>query len=68
MIENPVWAAVCQRWADRERRQVIESFHLDCAAPERAAETGSGRIAVTDQRIWLNGLPEAFSGLRAVAT
>jgi predicted MPP superfamily phosphohydrolase len=64
MIENPVWAAVCQRWADRERRQVIESFRLDCAEPERAAETGSGRIGVTDQRIWLNGLPEAFAGLR----
>jgi len=66
MIENPVWAAVSQRWAAHERRQVIESFHLDSAAPERTAGTVSCRVSVTDQRIWLNGLPEAFSGLRVL--
>jgi uncharacterized protein len=66
MIENPVWAAMSQRWAARERRQVIESFRLDSAAPERTVEAGSCRAAVTDQRIWLSGLPQAFSGLRVL--
>jgi uncharacterized protein len=66
MIENPVWVAMSQRWAARERRQVIDSFHLDSASPERVAETGSARTTVTDQRIWLNDLPGAFSGLRVL--
>ena len=66
MIENPVWAAVSQRWAARERRQVIESFRLDSSLPQRAADKATGRVDVTDQRIWLNGLPEAFSGLRVL--
>jgi predicted MPP superfamily phosphohydrolase len=67
MIENPLWA-VCQRWADRERRQVIEPFRLDCCTSERAKEkdAGNGWIGVTDQRIWLNGLPQAFGGLRVL--
>jgi uncharacterized protein len=65
MIENPVWAAVSQRWADLERRQVIEPFRLDCGARAKGAEvTRSCQTTVTDQRIWLSGLPEAFAGLR----
>jgi uncharacterized protein len=63
MIENPLWS-VCQRWADRPRPHVIEPFSLRSDGPESAAATGSSRVAVTDQRIWLNGLPEAFGGLR----
>lgn len=65
MIENPLWA-VCHRWADRERRQVIESFRIDCGEPVCSAETASSRVCVTDQRIWLNGLPGSFAGLRVL--
>jgi len=64
MIESPLWA-VRQRWADRERRQVIESFQIDAEAvhPEQVT---SRRVKVTDQRIWLNELPESFAGLRVL--
>ena len=66
MIENPVWAAVSQRWADHQRRQVIEPFPLDCGVREHGQEMRCGQTSVTDQRIWLSGLPEAFSGLRVL--
>ena len=65
MIENPL-AEVYQRWLGRRRRQMIEPLRFDSGELERAVETGSGRVGVTDQRIWLNGLPEAFAGLRVL--
>ncbi len=65
MIENPLWA-VCHKWADRERRQVIESFRIDCAEAASPADVTNSRVSVTDQRIWLNGLPEGFAGLRVL--
>lgn len=65
LIENPLRAAY-ERWADRERRELIESFRIDCAEAATAAEVTNRRVSVTDQRIWLNGLPEAFAGLRVL--
>src|SRR5579862_3671057 len=64
MIESPLWA-VRQRWADRERRQVIESFQIDAEAAHPEQVT-SRRVKVTDQRIWLNELPVSFAGLRVL--
>src|ERR1700722_864937 len=67
MIENPVWVAVSQRWADLERRQVIEPFRLDRGARAVGAETAHCcQTSVTDQRIWLSGLPGAFAGMRVL--
>lgn len=63
LIENPVWK-VCKRWANRERRELIQSFRFDSGEATRAGETANQRIGVTDQRIWLNGLPDAFTGVR----
>jgi len=65
LIESPLWEAY-ERWADRERRQIIESFRIDCADAASPAEVTSRRVSVTDQRIWLNGLPEVFAGLRVL--
>lgn len=63
MIENPLWE-VCHRWADRERRQVIESFRIDCAEVACPEDLENSRTRITDQRIWLNELPQSFAGLR----
>jgi predicted MPP superfamily phosphohydrolase len=65
MLENPLWS-VYQKWTDRERRQIIESFRIDCADAASPAELTSRRVRVTDQRIWLNGLSESFAGLRVL--
>jgi predicted MPP superfamily phosphohydrolase len=66
MVEGTRWEAARQRWADRRRREAIETFHLDTRVPEKAVGSGNSRIGVTDQRIWLNGLPEGFAGLRVL--
>jgi uncharacterized protein len=65
MRENPLWE-VCQQWADRERRQVIESFRIDCAKATSRADGMSNRVTVTDHKIWLNRLPDSFVGLRVL--
>jgi len=52
------------RWAARWRRGGIEQYSA-VESDGASARTQSGdRFAVTDERIWLDALPDAFSGLR----
>ena len=56
------WAGLRERWSGRHPRSVLESRPDAATAPALARIKGG--MAVTDQRIWLNGLPEAFRGFR----
>jgi len=66
------WSAMRHALANRRRRSEIEPFHFGLeaslgrprSASEAIASFWDGRIDVTDQRIWLSGLPEAFRGFR----
>jgi len=66
------WTALRHALANRRQRSEIEPFHFGLeaglgwprSASEVTAASWDGRIDVTDQRIWLNGLPEAFRGFR----
>ena len=66
------WSTIRQALANRRQRHEIEPFYLGREAslepPWPASETAAAPwnegIEVTDQRIWLNGLPEAFRGFR----
>ena len=60
-IQGPGWAVFRDSWLNRRRENSYESLLSDNPA---GAHSLGGRIAVTDQRIWLNGLPEAFRGFR----
>jgi len=54
------------RWMCRWRRGGIEHYASGETALKRAQWTSSDRFAVNDERIWLDALPEVFSGLRIV--
>src|SRR5260221_6492778 len=54
------------RWMNRWRRGGIEQYTSGETALKRAPWASSDRFAVNDERIWLDALPEAFSGLRVV--
>ncbi len=66
------WNTIRQALASRRQRCGIESFQfgekkaLELRWPACETNPGfwDGRIEVTDQRIWLNGLPESFRGFR----
>src|SRR6266550_8876280 len=54
------------RWVSRWRRGGIEHYtagETDCKGELWAS---TERFAVNDERIWLDALPESFSGLRVV--
>jgi predicted MPP superfamily phosphohydrolase len=54
------------RWMSRWRRGGIENYAAGEVGIQSARwETGE-RFAVNDERIWLDALPDAFSGLRVV--
>jgi uncharacterized protein len=63
-IEGASWAAFRDRWASCRQRSSIESFRFDWEGLQCAENCLNGSFGVTDQRIWLNGLPEGFRGLR----
>jgi len=54
------------RWMSRWRRGGIEQYTSGDACIKRAPWVSSDRFAVNNERIWLDALPEAFSGLRIV--
>ena len=54
------------RWMSRWRRGGIEQYTSGETALKRAPWVSSDRFAVNNERIWLDALPEAFSGLRIV--
>jgi hypothetical protein len=54
------------RWMSRWRRGGIEHYTSGEAGIKRAPWASSDRFAVNNERIWLDALPEAFSGLRIV--
>ncbi len=54
------------RWMSRWRRGGIEQYTSGETALKRAPWASSDRFAVNNERIWLDALPEAFSGLRIV--
>lgn len=66
------WTALRQRWENRRQRRAIEPFHFGLeaglgrpgSASEATAAFWDGRIDITDQRIWLSGLPEKFRDFR----
>jgi uncharacterized protein len=65
-VEGTAWGAVRARLAHRRRRHALESIRFNREALESAEELLSGRIGVTDQRLWLSHLPEGFRGFRIV--
>jgi predicted MPP superfamily phosphohydrolase len=66
------WTTIRQALSHRRQRPGIEPFHFGreeawdapWPASEIAPAAWDGRIDITDQRIWLNYLPEAFRGFR----
>ena len=61
-IETASWAGLRERWLDRPYRDRNPELRLDGST---AANYAPGRqITVTNQRIWLNGLPDAFRRFR----
>ena len=63
-MENPSWAALARALADRGG---ATPYSLRSRSSHLEARPGLCRrpaIGVTDQRIWLDGLPEAFRGFR----
>ncbi len=54
------------RWVSRWRRGGIEHYADSEAARDRWEWTAGERFTVNEERIWLDGLPEVFSGLRVV--
>ncbi len=56
------WAGLRERWSGRHPRSIRES-RPDAATAQALARINGG-VAVTDKRIWLNGLPDAFRGFR----
>src|ERR1700688_3563136 len=54
------------RWMCRWRRGGIEHYASGETGLKRAPWASSDRFTVNDERIWLDALPEAFSGLRIV--
>jgi len=54
------------RWMSRWRRGGIEHYTSGEAARKRARLASSDRFTVNEERIWLDALPDAFSGLRVV--
>lgn len=66
------WSTLRHALANRRQRCDIEPYQfgreggadLPWPASETTAAHWDGRIHITDQRIWLNGLPEAFRGFR----
>ena len=52
------------RWVVRWRRGGIEQYSADDACASAAPWRSRERFAVTHERIWLDALPDAFSGLR----
>jgi predicted MPP superfamily phosphohydrolase len=66
LVENPSWAALRDFCAERVRRHGINPLRLDRAALEAAEDCADGKIGVTQQRIWLDRLPDGFRGFRIV--
>jgi predicted MPP superfamily phosphohydrolase len=66
------WSTIRHALAHRRQRSSIEPFHLGPEtgldpsrwALEARASSWHSPIDVTDQRIWINGLPEGFRGFR----
>jgi predicted MPP superfamily phosphohydrolase len=56
------WTVLRDRWTALRQRSALQTFQFDLAGP--CPRWGDGQINVTDQRIWLNGLPESFRGFR----
>jgi predicted MPP superfamily phosphohydrolase len=54
------------RWMSRWRRGGIEHYTSGETGLKRAPWASGDRFAVNEERIWLDALPEAFSGLRVV--
>ena len=54
------------RWLSRWRRGGIENYTAGESGHQGARWASGERFAVNEERIWLDALPEAFSGLRVV--
>jgi hypothetical protein len=64
--ENPNLGDRVARWVSRWRSGGIEQYGAADALPTGVPWTAGQRFVVTDERIWLDALPEVFSGLRVV--
>ncbi len=65
IMESASWSALRAFCAGRFRRRPID-FQLDEAAQEAGQHHADRRITITNQRIWLDNLPEGFRGFRIV--
>src|SRR4030088_3211884 len=54
------------RWMGRWRSGGIEHYAAGEIGPSAARWASGERFAVNEERIWLDALPEPFSGLRVV--
>ena len=62
--ETAGWAGFRERWSGRRKIRGLEPLRLDGKVSKAALARFNGGVAVTDKRIWLNGLPDAFRGFR----
>src|ERR1700722_10463780 len=60
------WTVYGERWVDRWRHPPLPSLALGKRKLKDAVARVKGRIGITDQRIWLDGLPQAFRGFRVL--
>jgi uncharacterized protein len=54
------------RWRSRWQQGGIEDYPLRATKAKRSVWATDSRIEISEQRIWLKGLPDSFSGLRIV--
>jgi predicted MPP superfamily phosphohydrolase len=68
------WTTIRHALSGRRQRHEMEPFHfgmeggldMPWSASKTTPAVWDGRIDITDQRIWLNDLPEAFRGFRVL--
>lgn len=65
-MEEVGLAVRLNRWVARWQQGGLEPYALHANAASRARWAFPSRIGITEQRIWLDHLPEAFCGFRLV--
>src|SRR5258708_6568192 len=64
--DNPRTTDKLSRWMTRWRCGGIEQYASSSSHQNRTLWSQRQRFTVNEERIWLDALPEAFSGLRIV--
>ena len=60
------WSAIGEYWQRGWRHRPLQSLGLGSRTAAHALDCVKAEIAITEQRIWLDGLPESFRDFRIV--